>query len=178
MTDEISKLVVEIAEEKAEIVDKSLVELSNGIRVRVNRISPLLLNDLRKRYKRPKPPMVHNSDIGRDEVNYNDPQYSEALTDYEEAVSVGMIDIFILMGTKVEPEVDYELVKEKLEDIIYLGYDVDLNKKKAMYLAYMKYIVLANSEDLQKIMDGIGRLTGVAETDVATAVDNFRSKSE
>jgi hypothetical protein len=121
-----------------------------------------------------------NEDIGREEENLADPNYLEAYARYQSELSVAVIDTMVLMGTEVE----------SLPDGIYSPEDDGWTRKLRVlkinpgedemerYLMWVKYYSAASDEDITKIVETVGRLSGVAEEDVSEAITQFRDISK
>lgn len=152
---------------------------STGVVLRLNKIPRLLIGELAK-VPRPKPPIVFMEDLGRSEENPNDPVYLDKVREWEIAISIKMVDAFILFGTEVVsvPSMikkhDDPSVARKLSAI-----GIEITDEEQLLLAWIKYIACPSDEDITAITDGVGRLSGVSEADVNDALQNkFRDNAK
>jgi len=150
------------------------VTLSTGVELRVKAVPAWLLNDISNSLERPKPPKFVKD--GWETDNPDDPEYQEAMKRYDAKVSEKLNDAMIVMGTSagsvpqgVEP-VKSDKWRRKLA---VLGKKID-EDEDSLYLAWVKYVAGPKMDDIQKIIQEVGRESGVAEADVKTSVDNFR----
>lgn len=172
-----SEISEEILETGAVIYDNTV--MSTGVVLSYKPVSNLTFNELMKRYKKPSPPSVFNDDLGRNETNEFDPVYIDAVNKYNQDISMGMIDIVILLGTELVsiPEGFPKLEDDDWIDTLEI-LDININggNAKRRYLAWVKYVVCSASSDMEKMLDGVGRLSGVTEGDVAQSAQSFRRK--
>ena len=172
-------VAVLVSEGKETVKVEDIITTSTGVTVRCNRVSPLILGDIPRKFKKPRPPISFNEDLGKKEENPNHPEYKADLAEWESSVSLLMIDVMLLCGTKIEklpkafPDMD---AQDFIDEMEILGFDIVNPKKK--YLAYLKYKVCANNDDVLGIVGCVSRLSGVSEEDVQKAQESFRADSE
>lgn len=152
---------------------------STGVVIKLNKIPRLLIGEL-ARVPRPRPPVVFMEDLGRSEENPNDPEYLDKVRDWEIAISIKMVDAFILFGTEVV-SIPGGMVKQTdprvASKMRLLGVTAD--DEDQLYLAWIKYFACPSDEDITALTDGVGRLSGVSEKDVNDALQNkFRDNAE
>lgn len=175
MTD-IHEVALEVAQ--TERKKDNTVALSTGVILKVKSVSRMLLGDLMRKYERPKPPLVFNKDIGRQEENVNDPDYKARINKYDTDVAMGVVDVMIMMGTELKsvPKGISALDSDWDDGYDALGINVGSGKKR--YLNWVKHIAAPDDEDVNNIINAIGKLSGVAEDDVNTAANLFRDKDK
>lgn len=157
----------------------NIITLSNGIRLRVQRVAPLAIREAVLRVEKPRPPMVMVEDKGREEENPQHPDYLRAMEEYEEATGLAAMNVLLLMGTAVEsipeglsrPEDD-----DWVENLEFLEIEVDRDNPKARYLAWLRYSALTSDQDLAACVGIAREFAGVKEEDVASGIDSFRGR--
>lgn len=152
---------------------------SDGVRLTVKPVPALLVQDAQRALKKPKPPMWHNEQKNRDEPNPNHPDYLSEVAEYEEKLSDRATDTLLLRGLAVmEPLPDDVLPINSdgwIEELEYLGIEVPTNGF-GRRLAWLKYYILSNNDDLLNVTKEIGVAGGiVTEEAVDKAIDSFRS---
>jgi hypothetical protein len=166
------------------------VEVSTGVIFAVNEVPQFTMSDIRREFKEPVVPTWYNKDTGRKEPNPDDPEYKRAHAEYMINMSMAVIDIMILMGTKAKfvpkgfPAPNSEDWERELRAILrargWSREDIADITPEESYVFWVKYRAAAggdissNDSDINKITLAIGRLSGVAEEDVKDAVDTFR----
>ena len=159
--------------------DPTLIELSTGVVLRAKSVPTSLFADLVARFPSPKPPTVFIPEKGREEENPDDPRYLESVREQQARLAQAMSDAVILLGTSVEFMPDgfqAQSDSDWQDEIRLLGYD--LHSKRAVYLAWVKFVAAPRPEDYQAIWRAVGRLTGVTESDTADAVRRFSNKAK
>ncbi len=179
-SDNIDKVVdaVEAGEEteKKNANGRAIVDLSTGVKLKIRPVPRHFLYEVSRRFVRPKPPMV-DLGKGRLEENPGDPDYAEALERYLGDVATAGTDAALLFGTEIDhiPEgflgPDSEEFIDRME---ILGLE-RLDSKKARYLYWVKSTAAPLTNDINTLLEELGRLSGVAESDVEDAVTRFRS---
>lgn len=144
----------------------------SGVTVSIKRLSPILLNDIRKAIRReapkPKPPM-HNVNYGgniKEEENPNDPAYLEALTEYNALVGELFVDRLIRYG--VECQVDAEAVRELRESA------PDLELPDNDKVLYVSRICIQTNADLTALQEAILARSQPTEAAIGGAAEKFR----
>jgi len=144
----------------------------NGVTLKIKRISPLLVNDIRKsvkrKFSRPEPPL-QDVDYGDGkkvkEPNPAHPDYKAALSDYNAETGEEFIHALIRLG--VECEVDEYAVKALREIADDLALPDD---DKVLYISR---ILVASPKDLQTLQDAILGRIQPTEAAIAEKVDSF-----
>ena len=178
--EDIDKVVdaVEAGEEteKKNANGRAIVDLSTGVSLKIRPVPRHFLYEVSRRFVRPKPPMV-DVGKGRLEENPGDPDYAEALERYLGDVATAGTDAALLFGTDIDhipegfPGPDSQ---EFIEQMEILGLE-RLDSEKARYLYWVKSIAAPLTNDINTLLEELGRLSGVAESDVEDAVARFRS---
>ncbi len=166
------------------------VEVSTGVVFSVNEVPQFTISDIRREFKEPQAPMWLNKDTGRREPNYDDPEFKRAHSEYLVNMSMAVIDIMILLGTKVKyipkefPGPKSEQWRNELAAILrargWARQDIKDITEEESYVFWVKYKAAAKgisteNADINKLTLAIGRLTGVAEEDVRDANETFRN---
>lgn len=154
-----------------------IIELSNGIRLRVQRVAPLAIREATLRVEKPRPPKVLIEEKGREEENPADPDYLRELEEYEEATGLAAVNVVLLKGTSIEhvPEGMSRLEDgDWVEDCQFLGIEFDAENPRARYLAWLRFYAICSDADLLAVLGGLRQTSGVREEDVAKAAESFR----
>ena len=166
----------EATEQKSEN-GRFVVELSTGVKLKIRPVPRHFMYEVTRRFIRPKPPIIFIEDKGREEENPGDPEYAEALERFLSDIANAATDVALLRGTEIEhipdgiPKPDSKVFREEME---LFGMPM-LDSSRARYLYWIKSIAAPTSEDINDLLGELGRLTGVAESDVEDAVNRFRS---
>ncbi len=178
--DNIDKVVdaVEAGEEteKKNANGRAIVDLSTGVSLKIRPVPRHFLYEVSRRFVRPKPPMV-DVGKGRLEENPGDPDYAEALERYLGDVATAGTDAALLFGTEIDhipDDVPGPDSKDFIEQMEILGLE-RLDSEKARYLYWVKSVAAPLTNDINTLLEELGRLSGVAESDVEDAVTRFRS---
>ena len=158
--------------------DPRIITLSTGVCLRVKKIPSILLADIVAKHNpsRPTPPRIFIVSKGREEENPDDPEYKERMGGWQAGLVAAVNNAFLLFGTSVEsiPNTIESLESDRwAQRIRLLGLETTDNPD-ARYLAWLKYVGGTEDSDIQLMLSEVGRLSGVAEADVQTAVDQFR----
>jgi len=166
--------------EDAEKPNDGLLTLSNGVRLKLRTVPPLLLNTVANKFPRPEVPTVYIKDDDRTEENPNDPDYLLALKDYERKQQEGMVNLLLGRGTQLvfvpdglqRPEEDGWL--EEVGEYV----DVPSGTTTQRYLSWLRFYALGANEDLVMVTTAVMRMTGLTEGEVAEAAEAFQGASE
>lgn len=156
------------------------VVLSNGVKLRLQTIPPLLLEHVRSQVPVPKVPIFRNPDKGRDEENPNDPDYLIAMEGYHSTLGMAVVNLLLLMGVKVDktprgfPKPDSD---GWVEDLKLIGVKVP-DSENGRKLMWLRGVALVSSADVSLLIPKLLRLHGMAEEDVALAAESFPSDVE
>ncbi len=127
------------------------VTLSTGVRVRLQAVSALLIEDLKAALLEPKVPVVYIEDKGREEENPNDPAYLAALNKYNADRGAAVLDATVLFGVELLdglPEDESWLKKLKaLERLGKLDLSrYDLADEFDREFLYKRYVAVAGAD--------------------------------
>lgn len=155
------------------------VRLSSGVILKVKKVSGFLMQEVIKQFPKPKVPMWHNEDMGRDEPNPDDPTYKEQLSERDANIGLAIIDLFIVSGTQLKdipqgiPGPADDGWTDELEAI-----DMEISTKPMKrYLMWVKFVACPDENDVASIVSKVGQVSGVSEESVNSAAETFRSKS-
>lgn len=157
----------------------SAITLSNGVQLLIKKIpSPKMIDILQLANRgRPTPPMAFIENLGRQEANPSDPDYKEALASFNVQRGKVLMDAFLLYGTKLYvcpadvPSVDKP--QEWMDGMGEIGISAPTSQR-GIYLEWLKSVALAEEDDFTKVMDEVGRKSGVREQDVKNAAATFQ----
>ncbi len=168
--------VAGIATDEKSANGRAIVELSTGVKLKIRPVPRHFMYEVTRRFVKPKPPMV-DMGKGRMEENPGDPDYYDALERYLADIANASTDVALLRGTEIEfipkdvPKPDSKTFRDEME---LLGMPM-IESSRARYLYWVKYIAAPTSKDINGLLGELGRLTGVAESDVEDAVTRFQS---
>jgi len=178
MADEVKKTVVsenpavETAKQQEGGPEDGITTLTTGVRVRLKSVSSSLVAEVMGRVKDPEVPIFHDEEKDRDLPNPNDPGYLRALDDAETKRNQAATDAMLVFGVElVDPVPENE---DWIEELAFLGIEVDKSSKLAIEFAYKKYIAVG-SLDLPLVY---GASSPVSAKEVADALSSFPDNSE
>jgi len=171
-------------------VDPSIIVMSTGVKFRIKAVSKHALAGIAERYTKtkPKPPVVTIESKGRKEENPDDPDYKDAYQSWELSLAMAINNFLLLRGIDlVDGSIPDDMVLPDSEDWQYeaelLGANSD--SKRACYLEWIKVVAAPKDDvmhdgkllemgDISKMLNAIGRKSGINQGDVDTAVSQFR----
>ncbi len=156
---------------------KDVVTLQNGVVLAVKSVPPLLI---RKAVGKIKRPVVPKADVGkgREEENPGDPEYSAAMDEYAQQTFDAGANVMLAAGTKLlsVPEgIDKPEDASWLEVLEAAGFEPDLKNATSRYLSWLSYYAITSERDVVDVVMAVTKLSGVPESEVAKAVETFRS---
>lgn len=160
--------------------ESHLYTSSTGVKVRLKRVSALIISDAAQKLKAPRPPKVFIDDKGREEENPNDPEYIEEMDRYAYNKGYLAVTVYLTLGVEVLHRPDEIPAPESTEwsDEIstITGMEIPATGR-ARYLAWLKYIAFTET-DVATVTTRIMRLNGVIEeADVVEALESFRNNA-
>jgi len=171
LSEEIVEAVNDVEEKERKTED--ILTLSSGVKLKLKAVNKFFLFQVADRFKPPKVPIVKMK--GREEENPNDPRYVQELERHLADVGQVMNNTVLLRGVEVL-EMPKDMItsdsEEWKEEMEILGLSTE--NKRARFLAWLKAIAVPNDEEMNLVLENVGRLTGVAEIDAAEAVERFR----
>ena len=174
LSEKVANAVNEVENEERE--GSNIFTLSSGVKIRLKPVNQFFIFQVMSKFKPPKIPVVFNEQKGRDEENPNDPDYLEAIEQYDADRAQAGNDVCLLRGIDIlevpKGVVDHNS-KQWKEEMEIVG--IQTKNERLRYLSWLKAIAMPTHEELNIVLEGIGRLTGVTEASVAAAADGFRS---
>lgn len=176
-------VMVAIEENHREKVRDNEFTCARGVKFKIQKVNAFLVTEALGKVKFPDVPVVHNDEDDRDEENPNDPIYLQKVQDAQALRTLTAYNISIAMGTYSQrdwcPEgVDYVDGTDWPELMEFAGVSVPTTRL-ARYVAWVKYYVLADHDELNQLMTIIAQYAGfVQEAEVAEAIESFPDKSE
>lgn len=162
-----------------EIHVKDTFRASNGLVLKLKKVSRLILAEAARKVPTPKVPVVFIDDKGRSEENPQDPDYLQALLDQKYEQGMLSVTTMLVLGTEIidlpagmePPESD-----DWLEILNEIGIEIKVSNKRVRYTAWLKYIAL-DDESFNALIKDLMRYSGLTiEEDVAKAQEAFRSE--
>lgn len=160
------------SEEEEHMPKEALVTLSTGVVLKCKSAPPAALLSVMTRFPRPEPPEYYVETLKRAIPNPDDPDYIERVSAWKTKYSEALSNALILLGTEPKelpkgfPKHDS---KEFINILRTLGEEVQEDNNDWLYLKWVVYKAAATAEDYLNIQTEVGRLSGVAETDVEAA---------
>jgi hypothetical protein len=156
----------------AEKPQDNLITLSTGVVLRGKLPAQLTMIKVMAAYPRPKPPVHFIKAMGREMENADDPDYLEQVKAWKIQSGEVQLNAVILMGTELV-EVPKKFPKHTddswLEEYSLLGLPIHPENKSWRYLAWVTFLAAKDKDDLDKIKEVVGRLSGIPEKEVEAA---------
>jgi hypothetical protein len=153
----------------------NLIRLSTGVVLRGKQAPPLTLMLVMSAFPRPKPPTWSNPAFGNREMeNPDDPDYQERIKEWKTEQSNVMTLALITTGTEfVSKPADLPGPQddEWVDEYSLLGLPMHLENKSWRYLTWVQFKAATSADDIARIMEVVGRLSGVPNSAVKTAED-------
>lgn len=169
-----------VADHEAEAQqDPNVYITSRGLKLKINKVSQVLIQELSMKIKTPKVPVVFIEDKGRSEENPNDPEYRQALMD--SIMERGKITISAIAAFGVEL-IECPLDMESPDDdgwaelVEELGLVVAPKGRKARFGQWLRYYAVSDDTEMTEIMNRCMNRSFVTEQAVAEAADAFKSE--
>lgn len=160
------------AVEEAQLPEDNTITLSTGVVLRGKQVPPLVLIKVMSAYPRPKPPTWFNPTMGREMENPDNPDYIEQVKAWRTESGNITLNALIMLGTElvsVPKKFPGPDGKEWLDEYAVLGVPMSPENKNWRYLTWVTFKAAPAVEDLDKIKEVVGRLSGISESKVAAA---------
>jgi hypothetical protein len=161
-----------VAVEVATTPEDDTITLSTGVVLRGKQAPPLVLVKVMAAFPRPKPPTWKDPKMGREMENPDDPEYLDRVKAWQIESSNATLNALVLLGTELvskPKKMPGPMDDTWLEDYELLGVPMNPGNKNWRYLTWMTFKAALTTEDLDKIKEVVGRLSGVPEKAVAAA---------
>lgn len=157
---------------------------SRGAVLKLQPVTNMILNNITRERPQPKVPRVFIEAKGREEENPNDPDYLEAMNNYNYEIGMLAIDISVALGTALdldEPQA-VDLIFPQEEEwragLIFIGLTPS-ELGPARYVDWIKYYATTSITELQALHEAVRSLSGyVTESAVQAVEDSFRGDEE
>lgn len=157
------------------------IRLSSGVVLEVVGVSPWLLNDLQRRFKRPPVPTFTDEE-GRKFENLDDPEYKAEIERIDNELEEMSLYLMIGKGTRLLSKPEHLPDPEDegwIEDVLDVLPDfVRPDKPSMRYVYWVKYVATRTGADLQMLLRQVRNVMGVTEEAVAEAAERFPGTEE
>lgn len=160
--------------------DPTVFVAATGVRLKLKRVSQMIVADAKRRLPEPKVPKWINPEKDREEENPNDPEYIEAVYNYRYDTSMLALRVYLILGTEPIYPLPAGIVgpdSHEWSDAIQGADDgVDIPESgPRRYFAWLKYYALPDDQ-VMRVMSQIISLSGrTLEEEVRKAQESFRS---
>lgn len=164
-----TRLRVEEAIEKyAEMAERGedTMEFRSGVKVKLLRLPPLLVQRVDDQFPDPPPPMVEVVVHGKKEMQSNpdDPDYIKQREAVRTAKGWAYLDLVFLKGMKFEMPED----EDWLEELRLAGIEVG-ESKAAKRLAYVESVLITDVAEMEEVTGRVLAMSGVTPQAVDSA---------
>lgn len=156
------------------------IALSSGVQLKLKKSPPFVVSQAVSNIQRPKIPIWHNPEKGREEENPADPEYEAEMLAYQGAAGTAIMNSLLLFGvdiTHVPEELPQIEDDEWVEALLYLGLEAP-KTDQIRRLLWLKTVALTEDEDIQAVSTALFAIQGIGEEDVAKAIESFRGGDE
>lgn len=163
------------AVQNALIETENKIELTSGVVLRGKQANPTVMIQVMADFERPRVPTFFDKKMGREMENPDDPAYLEALQSWRMEYANAMTNAMIVLGTELVsvpngmpgPDSDIWLDEYRL-----LVKNTHPENTTWRYLTWVKFKAFADPvEDMKRIQEVVGALSGVRESAVKAAED-------
>jgi hypothetical protein len=165
-----------------EILDEgeSRLTLSSGIVLELRPVPPFAIRQAGQAVPKPEMPTYWDEKLQAFEDNPNDPEYAEAVADYDRTVYESAVNLSLIMGTEVL-EVPEGMVgpdaNEWLEDLEAAGVVLDVRTASRRKLHWLNYYALRLPADITAVTARALQRAGLGEAEIALAISSFLSNA-
>lgn len=129
----------------------------------------------------PKPPVVYIEDKEREEENPNDPDYLEAVQEFNMERGMLSLAVYVSMGTEVQTlpaGMESAESDDWANELRRFGLDI-ADKGRERYFQWVKYYAVSDADELNNLLITVMGVTGeVFEEAVKEAEESFRRQPE
>lgn len=157
--------------------DPNIFTTQYGVKFRIKSVNKQSLGGITDRYlkEQPKAPVSYIESKGREEANYDDPDYQDAMKAWNLAMSMALSNFILLRGAELISVPDGFMTYESDDWKFEMELISDkADNPRACYLEWVRAIA-CSEEDSTELFRRIGRRSGIAQEDVASAAAQFRS---
>ena len=159
--------------------DPNRIELSNGVVLRFKKISrneiSYAARNANRDHPEPKPPMILIRDKGREEPNYNDPNYIQSLTLYNIEATARVMDVLYARAIEVihRPDDVSAPESQEFQDYLELAQGETLRQSPLGRLVqWLRYWAIPD-EDQLPFQRKVLQLAGVPVGDIREVEPTF-----
>lgn len=139
---------------KAQPVEQDDIHtLHSGVKVRVQAISPSLVNDAMLRVKMPEVPEVWSEQRGKFLKNPLSPDYVEAMDEYQRAKGQVALDAMVMFGIDLVDGLPED--RSWIRKLQILGFEFDPDDAVECEFYYKKHIAMT-VQDIQELQRSMG----------------------
>lgn len=175
------QILEEVLEQETGDAKSNEIRLSSGVVLEVVGVSPWLLNDLQRRFKKPPVPTFKDEE-GRTFENLDDPAYRAEVERIDQELEEMSLYLMIGKGTRLKFKPDTVPGPEDdgwIEDVTDVLEDFKVPEKPTIrYMMWVKYVAVRTGDDLQKLLHQVRNVMGVTEEAVAEAAERFPGNEE
>jgi len=151
-----------------------------GIKVKIKKVSPLLIVEVQKAMPVPKPPMqdVVYGDPGDpgakkvQEPNESHPDYLADIDDYNMALEMKVRKFMIMRGVVINLDDEQKQEVKQLREEWKEEFDAELNGSDKFL--YISYIAIGTDADMEELMDVIMRRSQPTEAVITEVKASFQ----
>ena len=158
---------VQVAKEAEKPYQLGFHSFSTGVRGRLKSVAPSLIDTVVSKVKEPKVPNWHNPDKDRDEPNPADPDYLQALDQYNHDRGVAAMDAMAMFGVQLESGLPED--ESWIDDLSLLEIVVNREDTASKTFAYKRYIAVGQPE-----IDALLAIFQGGQGGIAGAMSTFR----
>lgn len=157
--------------------EDGLIHFPNGVILKYQPVSKLLLLDAMKKLKEPEVPTYFDEERKRDVENPADPAYKKARDDYNTRVFMVLNDVCVALGTVLHhrpPTVVDPNTDEWIDAVEYLtDLKIPRHVPQARHLAWVKYHVAVGETNFGMLARLVEEQMGVTDSQVNAAMTSF-----
>lgn len=160
----------------------AVYELSNGVKVRLRKMSPVLLAQVATTVGQgePKVPVSYNEDKERDEDNPLDPDYVADHNRWAAGKGIRLLRTLVAAATTLEHKPDGIMAPESQDFAEFMELmEIPLaTSEQGRYTQWVMYLGVQDEDEMKDFSAVLMRMAGAREEDVADAQALFRGEPE